>query len=656
MYMKYSTIFKSSLFALALAVSGTTFTACEDDVVIPNGNPGILETVDGTYGFVKSMAGARQLTTLPVFGTESATGHLYFELSQAASSDLQVTFQIDEAALQAYNQKNGTSYQMYPAAQLSLSNGGKATVKAGSRQSGSVTLNIAQGGTIGQTYAVAVSAKATDGVTLSANNQSYIYLVKPQPAIPDSKKGDIMTHCFVEVNNENILNMGEYTMKQSGKPFFDVVSIFAANINVDSESGRVHIFCNDQVTYLLENADKYIRPLQAKGVKVNLSILGNHDEAGMGSLSAEAARDFAREIKAYMDVYGLDGVDFDDEYTAYSSEPNPGFLPRSRENYARLVYECRQVMPDKLIGVYYYRGIDSPAGSVEGKSVGELVDYITYGYYQNQSNPAFGNEALFEGLPKSKYCPMPWKINEELAGGWTRFNQDNFESLKEQGYGLQMFYNPKPMLYNYQGLFSTIADIYYDDTVEWSGKYYNRTGTAYNGQPSTYDYFIGEWEATSSNSLYVYIDENDNPRWWDWGGSHTTTIRIEPKEEGKSYYVYNWGTYPEITSQYPLVMTYDDLSCMTAIMPQTIHEADADDPDTWVMHWGTYGRTGEWRCYPHYTDYGISGMINPDGTVTLMGVGNRWALDPYREVDGIWQVPHMDVKYHLTENYTLRKK
>ena len=38
---------------------------------------------------------------------------------------------------------------------------------------------------------------------------------------------------------------GEYTMKSDGKPFFDVVSIFAANINVDSKTGRVHVFCNE---------------------------------------------------------------------------------------------------------------------------------------------------------------------------------------------------------------------------------------------------------------------------------------------------------------------------------------------------------------------------------------------------------------------------
>ena len=97
--------------------------------------------------------------------------------------------------------------------------------------------NINAGGTSGQTYAVAVSASANNGVEVSTNNREYIYVVKPLAAIPDSiSKGDILTHCYVEVNDENLLNMGEYTMKSDGKPFFDVVSIFAANINVDSKT------------------------------------------------------------------------------------------------------------------------------------------------------------------------------------------------------------------------------------------------------------------------------------------------------------------------------------------------------------------------------------------------------------------------------------
>lgn len=665
--MKYINPIKSSLLAVAFACAGICFTGCEDDVVINTGDLGKLETVDGMYGYVKSAAGARQLTPITVFGDKATAGHLYFELSKAAEQDVTVTFKIDEEALKAYNASHGTAYKMYPADKLSLANGGTVTIKSGEQKSASVELDINSGGAIGETYAVAVSASAGSGVEVSSNNQTYVYLVKPLAAIPDDiSKGDVRTMCFVEVNNESILNCGEYTMKGSGKPFFDIVSIFAANINVDSKTGRVHIFCNDQVSFLLQNVDKFVRPLQAMGIKVNMTILGNHDEAGMGNLSPEAAADFAKELKAYMDIYGLDGVDFDDEYSSYKTDPSPGFLPRSRENFARLIYECRKQMPDKLLGVYEYLDdlSDSPTGTVEGKTVGELVDYMSYGYYQNQRDYLLNGkkrELNFEGLPRSKYCPTPLKINDELDGGRTSFKPEYIQDMKDSGYGLQMFYNPMPQTYNYGPYFTEVSTILFDDQVEWSGKYYTRTETTpIHGNPvAGYEDLLGEWSAVSSNSLYVYVDESNTPKWWDWSGSQQFDVRIEEKEAGKSYYVYGWGTYPEITNKYPLVMEFDN-GKLTIPVPQTIHEADATDPITWEMCWGTYGKINVWNFYKG-DDYSapVSGAIDVDmvnGTIRLTGIGNRWGIDPCHEVEGTLVPPHMNVKSHITENYTLVKK
>lgn len=650
--MKYMNNIKLGLLAAIFACAGTVLTSCEDDITINAVDTGKLDTVDGVYGYVKSAAGARELTPISLFGDKAGTGHLYFELSKAAEKDITVTFKVDAAALEAYNTTHGTSYTMYPADKLSLANGGTVTIKAGEKKSSGVELTINAGGSIGGTFAVAVSATANDGVEISANNQTYVYLVKPLAAIPDSKKGDVRTFCFVEVNNESILNCGEYTMKGSNKPFFDVVSIFAANINVDSETGRAHIFCNDQVSFLLKNADQIIRPLQAKGIKVNMTILGNHDESGMSSLSKEAAEDFAKELKAYADIYGLDGFDFDDEYSKYPENPSPGFEERSSANYCRLIYECRKIMPDKLLGIYEYLLYDAPNGSVEGKSAGELVDYMCYGTYQRYAK---GREENFAGLPKSKYGPYSLKINNEYNGGWSGFNQETIQDLKDAGYGLQVFYNPEPGIYSYDHYFTAVSKVLYNDEVEWTGKYYERTGfSAINGTKSAYESYLGEWAATSSNSLYVYVDEENNPRWWDWGGSQKFNIRIEEKEAGKSYYVYGWGTYPEITNKYPLVMEYSDYDGSLSIScPQTIHEADEADPITWEMRLGTYGKVNVWTFYD-YTNP-ISGSINVSGTINMTGPGNRWGIDPCHDVDGTFVPPHMDVKYHITENYTLVK-
>ncbi len=408
--MKYTRFIKSSFWIALLACTSNVFTACEDDITISSENNS-FGNIEGNFGYVKSAAGAKALTAIAINGDKHGTGHLYFELNKATNKDITVTFKVDESALNTYNQVNGTNYPMYPTDKLSLENEGITTIPAGKRKSSSVELDIQPGGTIGTTYAVAVSATASDGIKTSSNNESYIYLVTPQATLPDTEKGRVKTICYIEVNNENILNAGEYTMENSKKPFFDIVNVFAANIRLNKE-GKPYVHCNPQVTFVLENADKLIRPLQQKGIKVHLTILGDHTPAGMRSLGDEAAKDFAKELKSYVDIYGFDGISFDDEWSNYEQVGgHPGLVVPSQEQYSRLIYECRQIMPDKQIGVYWCKqengepSINYPLGDIEGKDVNDLLDYTVFGNYN------LWNE--LSHIDKTKQCPYAINVTED---------------------------------------------------------------------------------------------------------------------------------------------------------------------------------------------------------------------------------------------------
>lgn len=46
------------------------------------------------------------------------------------------------------------------------------------------------------------------------------------------------TFCYVEVNNNNLLNVGSYTFATYGKQAFDSAIIFAGNINYDAAKVR----------------------------------------------------------------------------------------------------------------------------------------------------------------------------------------------------------------------------------------------------------------------------------------------------------------------------------------------------------------------------------------------------------------------------------
>lgn len=190
--------------------------------------------------------------------------------------------------------------------------------------------------------------------------------------------------CYVEVNNNNILNAGSYKLQTSNKYLFDVVNIFAANINYDTSRGRAYLYSNNNVTKVLTNAQTYIKPLQDKGMKVLLTILGNHQGAGICNFpTREAAKDFALQLAHTVNTYGLDGIDFDDEYSDYG---NNGTGQPNSSSFVMLVQELRALLPDKIISFYYY-GPASSRLSWNGFRVGDYINYSWNAMYGTFSAP-----------------------------------------------------------------------------------------------------------------------------------------------------------------------------------------------------------------------------------------------------------------------------
>ncbi len=627
--------------AASLLVSVPVFTACEDDLTLVNGDTSKLDTVDGFYGSVRSAAGAKEGTTIVLKNGNAGTGHVYFELSSVATTDVTVTFAIDEDALAEYNTDNGTSYEMYP--NLSLANNGVVTIAAGERKSETVELNIPNGGTVGTVYAAAISATADNGVTVSSNTDSYVYLVENIGVIPNpADKGDVRTLVYIEVNDENILNAGEYTV--NGVPFFDVVSIFAANINLDSD-GRPYIYCNTQVSNVLANIDEVIRPLQKKGIRVHLSILGNHDDAGMRSLSEVGAAAFAKELKAYADIYGLDGFDFDDEYSSYAegtySGSSAGVVSSSSEctpqNYYSFLETCRELMPKEdgtAFGIYWYTTSDHPFGS----GLEDLIDYTVYGSY--------GYFYEYYGQTISASLQAPYAIN--LTTGAT-VNSTYLQRVADGGYGYIAFYNLKSSIMpNYMDGFNQIAETLWGSSVEWTGNYYSSSSNTASSYPINYEDFLGTWEVTSSTSLYYYYDETGTPRWWDWGGSQTFTVTIEENVEGESYLVYGWDGLDE-AQEHPFVMTFNGYGSASIVSPQYL-----DDAETWGMAVGTYGSGTSWSAPYTYT-YSVS--MSSDGSISFSGSADRYGLGLYQIEDGTWSPVISDPALpHPCGTYTLVKQ
>lgn len=230
---------------------------------------------------------------------------------------------------------------------------------------------------------------------------------------------------YVEVNNDELANVGRYTLA-NGANAFDVAIIFAANINY--EDGKAVLVENENVQRTLDQAATQIRPLQAKGIKVSLSVLGNHQGAGLANFTSKAAaRDFAAQVSATVKQYGLDGVDLDDEYSDYGVNGTP---QPNEQSIGWLISALRADMPGKLIS-FYDIGPSSDALKTANPSIGEKLDYAWNPYYGTYTAPTI------PGLPKSKISAAAVDIQNTPQATAVTLAQ----RTKADGYGVFMTYN-----------------------------------------------------------------------------------------------------------------------------------------------------------------------------------------------------------------------
>jgi hypothetical protein len=230
---------------------------------------------------------------------------------------------------------------------------------------------------------------------------------------------------YVEVNNDELRNVGRYTL-ENGANAFDVAIIFAANINNDN--GRAVLYANENVQRTLDQAATQIRPLQAQGIKVTLSVLGNHQGTGLANFTSKAAaRDFAAQVSATVAKYGLDGVDLDDEYSDYGANGTP---QPNDQSIGWLVSALRADMPGKIIS-FYDIGPSSTSLQHEKPSIGQKLDYAWNPYYGTYTAPTI------PGLPKSKTSAAAVDIQNTPADLAVTLAQ----RTKADGYGVFMTYN-----------------------------------------------------------------------------------------------------------------------------------------------------------------------------------------------------------------------
>lgn len=160
----------------------------------------------------------------------------------------------------------------------------------------------------------------------------------------------------------------------------NIVNLRTVTVGYDKASRRALLTMGSDMHYVLEHANKYIRPLQDHGRKVCLCIENGGQGLGFCNMNDIQIADFTQQVKAILEFYNLDGLNLRDDGTAYNKE---GLPPLNTASYPKLIKSLREALPGKLLtlvdkGVATENFYDAQlCGGIE---VGKLIDYAWHGY------------------------------------------------------------------------------------------------------------------------------------------------------------------------------------------------------------------------------------------------------------------------------------
>lgn len=432
--MKTSYIKSGILAAAAALLCAATTVSCKDDIYVGewNGAASIEGGITGT-GATITDGGTNQTESSVELWNETYSTDVKLHLTRVPEG-FKAAAAFDAAYLEEYNAANHTDYLLYPADKVLFENEGAFSAVAGGEFKVGMTVTGAEELEAGKTYMIPVAVTAS-GVTFKQTH--CIYLVQDMRSLPNCNKGEDLPKGFLffEVNDVNPLNALTFEL-ENGKLLWDVICLFSGNINHHSERNAPYLKCNPQVQFLLDNNATYLQPLRRRGMKVLMGVLGNHDQAGVAQLSNIGARVFAEELANVCEVYQLDGVCFDDEYSNSPDLSNPCYTSHSTAAAARLCFETKMRMPDKLVTAfsYSYFSIGSFPTEIEGVGIGDWVDIAVANY---------GSSVSPNGNMTYKQCS---KISMEFnLGGGGNLTGSVAEGMLSSGHGWFMGFAPDPV-------------------------------------------------------------------------------------------------------------------------------------------------------------------------------------------------------------------
>lgn len=422
-------------------------TACDAGTVereggkLPDREP--LET---TYGMLRSSSAAGN--TVRIKMTEGAgfvTSNFYYQLSQAPDTELSLETTIDGSMLDEWNEANDEQRILLPETNYNLLDGSVVSLPAGKQRSDIKRIQfMAENLSPGEYYLPLTVVDEEDREA----DQTINFLIsvrERQLGEYQLNTNQIFAVFYINTGMYQPLLVDEYLMsklnantweyawdeREDGmRTIGNIINLNTVTLDYDAGSGRVLLNLGNDMRYVLDHIDKYVRPLQDKGRKVCICLEGGGSGLGFCNLTDTQIEDFVAQVKAVITAYELDGVNFWDRNAGYGKEGMPAMNTTS---YPKLIKAMREALGnDKLVTLTDFEEPTEyfwDTAATGGIEVGQYLDYAWSGYLNNEKeiqivDPWHQGEQYVStdyprkpiaGLDPSKYgcVNIPWYASEE---------------------------------------------------------------------------------------------------------------------------------------------------------------------------------------------------------------------------------------------------
>lgn len=431
---------KTGVVTLLCAVVLAGLTACDADPVermggkLPDKDP-----LENTYGVLRSSKSSGSETRMNLTeGAGFVTDNIYFQITQPASTALSLDARIDPALVDVYNAVNETNFKLLPEANYEFPDGKTLVVARDGKRSEIKRLKVLAGSLEPGEYLLPVTVAKT-GETAEKLTMYYRVAIRARQMGDYELNADqVFSVFYINTSMYDPRLVDEYFMrKESGETWEEVwyrtigniINLRTVVLDYDAATGRAKLNLGADMTYVLDHADKYIRPLQDKGRKVCLALEGGGKGLGFCNMTDVQINDFVAQVKTVVEVYELDGVNLWDQNSGYGKEGMPAMNTTS---YPKLIKALRTALgTEKLLTVtdhlepteYFW-----DTAAMGGIEVGQYLDYAWSGYrtaneaieivdpwHQGAENVStlFARKPI-AGLAPSKYgcINVPWYFGQ----------------------------------------------------------------------------------------------------------------------------------------------------------------------------------------------------------------------------------------------------